>query len=103
MAEQPEAAHYRSFHMAASVSGTSSDPSGSVGTLRNKVSLARADATEKEHMQNLAYVVSSANDNIQQLQRTIKQQERKLAASADHAAALQRNKRHCWKSNLGGN
>ena len=67
------------------------DPSGSVGSLRNKVALARADATEKEHMQNLAYVVSSANENIQQLQRTIKQQERELAASADHAAALQRN------------
>ena len=73
------------------MAATSSDPSSSVGTLRNKVSLARADATEKEHMQNLAYVVSSANDNIQQLQRTIKQQERELAASADHSSALQRN------------
>lgn len=59
--------------------------------LRSKVSLARGDATETDHMQNLAYVVSSANDNIQALQRTIKQQERELAASADHAAALQRN------------
>ena len=64
---------------------------GSVSSLRSKVSLARADATDKEHMQNLAYVVASANDNIQQLQRTIKQQERELTASTDHSAALQRN------------
>ena len=42
-------------------------------------------------MQNLAYVVSSANENIQALQRTVKQQEKELAASAEHAAALQRN------------
>ena len=59
--------------------------------LRSKVSLARGDATNSDHMQNLAYVVSSANDNIQALQRTIKQQEKELAASADHAASLQRN------------
>ena len=45
----------------------------------------------QEAMQNLAYVVSSANDNIQALQRTIKQQERELAAASDHASALQRN------------
>ena len=64
---------------------------GKVGELRNKVSLARDDATATAHMQNLAYVVSSANDNIQALQRTVKQQEQELASSADHAAALQRN------------
>ena len=45
----------------------------------------------QEAMQNLAYVVSSANDHIQALQRTIKQQERELAAASDHASALQRN------------
>lgn len=67
-------------------------PADPVATLRNKVSLARSDATaESEHMQNLAYVVSSANENIQTLQRTVKQQEQELAASAQHAAALQRN------------
>ena len=42
-------------------------------------------------MHNLAYVVSSANENIQALQRTVKQQEKELAASAEHASALQRN------------
>jgi len=63
-----------------------------VAALRNKVTTARTDATEdSEHMQNLAYVVSSANENIQALQRTVKQQERELAQSAEHAAALQRN------------
>ena len=64
---------------------------GAVSDLRSKVTLARGDATSTDHMQNLAYVVSSANDNIQALQRTIKQQEQELAASRDHAAALQRN------------
>ena len=63
-----------------------------VQALRTKVSSSRTDATEEsEHMQNLAYVVSSANENIQALQRTVKQQERELAQSAEHAAALQRN------------
>jgi len=48
-----------------------------VAALRNKVTTARTDATEdSEHMQNLAYVVSSANENIQALQRTVKQQEK---------------------------
>lgn len=50
-----------------------------------------AEATETESMRNLAYVVSSANDNIQALQKTIKQQEQELSTRADHAAALQRN------------
>jgi len=61
-----------------------------VGNLRNQVSASRSsDATES--MQNLAYVVSSANENIQALQRTVKQQEKELEASREHAAALQRN------------
>ena len=64
---------------------------GAVTGLRSKVSLARGDATSTDHMQNLAYVVSSANDNIQALQRTIKQQEQELASARDHASALQRN------------
>ena len=71
----------------------SDDPAkeGVVTGLRSKVGLARGDATSTDHMQNLAYVVSSANDNIQALQRTIKQQEQELASARDHAAALQRN------------
>ena len=67
------------------------DPaSKSVSTLRTKVGNAR-DATDTTEMQNLAYVVASANENIQALQRTVKQQERELAAAADHSSALQRN------------
>ena len=66
-----------------------------VSALRSKMpSVSRTDATESaetEHMHNLAYVVSSANENIQALQRTVKQQEKELAASTEHAAALQRN------------
>lgn len=64
-----------------------------VGELRSKVAASRPDATSErsEHMDNLAYVVSSANENIQALQRTIKQQEKELAAQQEHAAALQRN------------
>ena len=54
-----------------------------VSALRSKVSISRSDATEpsaeSEHMHNLAYVVSSANENIQALQRTVKQQEKELA------------------------
>lgn len=42
-------------------------------------------------MQNLAYVVSSANENIVALQRTIKLQEKELADKSEHTAALQRN------------
>ncbi len=59
--------------------------------LRKNVALTREDATENESMRNLAYVVSSANDNIQALQRTVKQQETELGERADHASALQRN------------
>lgn len=42
-------------------------------------------------MRNLAYVVSSANDNIQALQRTVKLQEKELSDKTDQCAALQRN------------
>ena len=42
-------------------------------------------------MQNLAYVVNSANDNITGLQRTVKLQEKELTDKCEHAEALQRN------------
>jgi len=42
-------------------------------------------------MRNLAYVVSSANDNIQALQRTVKLQEKELSEKTDQCAAVQRN------------
>ena len=67
------------------------DP-GAVKALRSKVGKTREDAAaESEGMRNLAYVVSSANENIQSLQRTVKQQEAELSERADHASALQRN------------
>ena len=59
--------------------------------LRSKVENARDASAHNDHMTNLAYVVSSANENIQALQQTVKQQEKELAQSADHSAALQRN------------
>ena len=49
---------------------------GNVGRLRDAVSSSRDDG---DAMQNLAYVVSSANENIVALQRTIKLQEKELA------------------------
>ena len=61
--------------------------------LRGEVGTARTgDGTgDTDTMRNLAYVVSSANDNIQALQRTVKQQEKELSEKSDQAAALQRN------------
>ena len=61
---------------------------GSVTRIRDAVSTSRDDA---ESMQNLAYVVNSANDNIAGLQRTVKLQEKELAEKTEHGAALQRN------------
>ena len=48
-------------------------------------------AADAETMRNLAYVVNSANDNIQQLQKTVRQQERELLEKQEQATALQRN------------
>ena len=48
-------------------------------------------AADAETMRNLAYVVNSANDNIQQLQKTVRQQERELLEKHEQATALQRN------------
>ena len=48
-------------------------------------------AAAAETMRNLAYVVNSANDNIQQLQKTVRQQERELLEKQEQATALQRN------------
>jgi len=61
---------------------------GSVARVRDAVSTAKADA---ESMSNLAYVVNSANDNIANLQRTLKLQEKELSDKTEHGAALQRN------------
>lgn len=46
---------------------------------------------ETDPLRNLAYVVSSANDNITALQRTVKQQEKDLCTKTDQIASLQRN------------
>jgi chromosome segregation ATPase len=46
---------------------------------------------ETDPLRNLAYVVSSANDNITALQKTVKQQEKELCAKTDQIASLQRN------------
>jgi chromosome segregation ATPase len=46
---------------------------------------------ETDPMRNLAYVVSSANDNIAALQKTVKQQEKELCTKTDQIASLQRN------------
>jgi len=65
-----------------------------VQKLRGTVSTARVDSEETpeaDAMRNLAYVVSSANDNIQALQRTVKLQEKELNEKSDQCAALQRN------------
>jgi len=67
-----------------------------VTKVRSAVTTARTDATEEnsaeaDAMRNLAYVVSSANDNIQALQRTVKLQEKELSEKTDQCAALQRN------------
>ena len=48
-------------------------------------------AADAETMRNLAYVVNSANDNIQQLQKTVRQQERELLEKHEQVTALQRN------------
>ena len=48
-------------------------------------------AADAETMRNLAYVVNSANDNIQQLQKTVRQQERELLEKQEQVTALQRN------------
>ena len=69
---------------------------GHVTKVRSAVTTARTDATEEnsaeaDAMRNLAYVVSSANDNIQALQRTVKLQEKELSEKTDQCAALQRN------------
>ena len=66
----------RLFAMAPTKDPASATEGSMPSNLRSTVSLARGDATSSDHMQNLAYVVSSANDNIQALQRTIKQQEK---------------------------
>ncbi|KAL1524066.1 hypothetical protein AB1Y20_018977 [Prymnesium parvum] len=67
-----------------------------VTKVRQAVSTARTDSmdegsAEADAMRNLAYVVSSANDNIQALQRTVKLQEKELNEKSDQCAALQRN------------
>lgn len=66
---------------------------GYASRVRENVTVgSRAGAeAEAETMRNLAYVVSSANDNIAALQKTVRQQEKELATKADAAAALQRN------------
>lgn len=65
-----------------------------VQKLRGTVHTARSDvedSAEADAMRNLAYVVSSANDNIQALQRTVKLQEKELSEKTDQCAAVQRN------------
>ena len=61
-----------------------------MGRVRDAVSTSRGDS-DAEAMQNLAYVVSSANENIVALQRTVKLQEKELTDKSEHTAALQRN------------
>ena len=85
------------------VAGAASKGAGHVTKVRQTVTTARSDATatkadatdensaEATAMRNLAYVVSSANDNIQALQRTVKLQEKELNEKTDQCAALQRN------------
>ena len=65
-----------------------------VQKLRGTVTTARVETEESpeaDAMRNLAYVVSSANDNIQALQRTVKLQEKELSEKTDQCAAVQRN------------
>ena len=45
-------------------------------------------AADAETMRNLAYVVNSANDNIQQLQKTVRQQERERLEKQQAADAV---------------
>lgn len=62
--------------------------------MRTTVSVARtssSDENESDSLRNLAYVVSSANDNITSLRQTVKQQEKELQEKGEQAAALQRN------------
>lgn len=71
-------------------------PPSHVSKVRQAVSSARSEMPEAigsdaDAMRNLAYVVSSANDNIQALQRTVKQQEKELNEKTDQCSALQRN------------
>ena len=67
--------------MSASATSSKSRPSGG----------GEDAAADAETMRNLAYVVNSANDNIQQLQKTVRQQERELLEKQEQATALQRN------------
>jgi len=66
-------------------------PDGYPSRVRDSVSKGRSAELEAESMRNLAYVVSSANDNIKTLQKTVKQQEKEIAAQTDQVSSLQRN------------
>ena len=68
------------------------DMSASATSSKSRVGGGGEDAAaDAETMRNLAYVVNSANDNIQQLQKTVRQQERELLEKQEQATALQRN------------
>jgi len=65
---------------------------GHVSKVRDSVSSARkTEDVDRDTMRNLAYVVTSANENITTLTKTVKQQEKEIAEKTDQAAALQRN------------
>eukprot|EP00967_Tisochrysis_lutea_P127598 scaffold217188_cov26-Tisochrysis_lutea.AAC.1 len=65
---------------------------GYASRVRQTVSQGRsADRGDADPMRNLAYVVSSANDSISALQKSLKANEKELADKADQISALQRN------------